>query len=732
MEETARTLEDANYELDSEYESVFKMLNGANFTNRDGIEFAGLDGVYDDKGESASWLVRIRQDQKIGEVMDRVPFGILNKTITGLGATTLEIMNQERNSIIVVPTKSLAYSKYKSANAKKGGQYAFYVGSPIKEIKSNVAPNQILSYLSNSGATKKKFLVVADSLPFLIDILLKNNVDVYHEYFLMVDEIDTMQADSAYRPRLENVMDYYFKFDRKHRSAVSATINDFSNPDLELESRVTTCWKENPRRKIDLVYTSHVDDAAKELIKRKLDDCPNDKILVAYNSLDGILNILSLLKKDNVAVNSDFGILCSERSNDKIKEYLDDTDNVIDDEARLQKKIVFMTCAYFAGIDIQDQCHLLTISSHLQPFTYLSAQRMAQIAGRCRDGNLSETIIYDIPQQSFRSEFKNKYEYQASLISRAKAYADFLNSTKDAVIHNPELKELERFIDSFVDFIAKSKVDNSDYPIKIIRQNCLDRTFMPAYFNIDALVEKWELVHDLYSDRQRLEDELKKQHDVNVISEYCMTREEHDVSCIEEIKRRNAERRAENVDRLKPILLDWHNNGRNEAQYNELFREQDKKVQDLCTEFKKLSPYVDAETLFDGLTEKYQDKRTLRNYVNAVIFHVMPDDHAFKADVLAKFHYHDIAAHLGERGIGKISRDEKIEKLKEVFRVHLRRTDMDENTLSEYFSCFFKTRRSGGVDKITGLNPLGLPAPVQYISSDMSLFDLFLFPQVGQ
>lgn len=36
--------------------------------------------------------------------MDRIPFGVLNKTITGLGATTLEITNQERDSIIVVPT----------------------------------------------------------------------------------------------------------------------------------------------------------------------------------------------------------------------------------------------------------------------------------------------------------------------------------------------------------------------------------------------------------------------------------------------------------------------------------------------------------------------------------------------------------------------------------------------------------------------------------------------------
>lgn len=152
--------------------------------------------------------------------MDRIPFGILNKTITGLGATTLEIMNQERNSIIVVPTKSLAYSKYKSANAEKGDDYAFYVGSPIKETRSNVSASQVMSYLSSVGTTKKKFLVVADSLPFLIDILEKNDVDVYHDYFLMVDEIDTMQADSAYRPRLENVMDYYFKFDRKQRSAV--------------------------------------------------------------------------------------------------------------------------------------------------------------------------------------------------------------------------------------------------------------------------------------------------------------------------------------------------------------------------------------------------------------------------------------------------------------------------------------------------------------------------------
>ena len=49
MKETTRTLEEASYELDSNYESAFCMLNGAKFTSPRGIEFVGLDGVNDDE-----------------------------------------------------------------------------------------------------------------------------------------------------------------------------------------------------------------------------------------------------------------------------------------------------------------------------------------------------------------------------------------------------------------------------------------------------------------------------------------------------------------------------------------------------------------------------------------------------------------------------------------------------------------------------------------------------------
>ena len=138
MDEDTKSLAEARYELDSNYPSQFSMLNEAHFNDIDGVELVTLDAVKDSKGEHTDWTITIKQGKRIGEVMDRVPFGIINKTITGLGATTLEIMNQERDSIIVVPTKSLAYSKYKSANLNKGDGYALYFGSPIKEIKSNV------------------------------------------------------------------------------------------------------------------------------------------------------------------------------------------------------------------------------------------------------------------------------------------------------------------------------------------------------------------------------------------------------------------------------------------------------------------------------------------------------------------------------------------------------------------------------------------------------------------
>lgn len=728
----SKALEEATYDLDDDSKSSFCMINGAIFTSIDGVDYAGLDSSQKAcaEDEVASWTIVITQGRKMGEVMDRVPFGRFNKLITGLGATTLEIETQERNSIIVVPTKSLAYNKSKSTNQKYEGEiYSMYIGSPIKD-SGQVDKDKIKDYVRQNNGRKKKFLVVADSLPILISALEDLSIDVYHDYFLMVDEIDTMQSDSVYRPKLENVIDHYLQFDHKQRCMVSATMNEFSNPALEIESCVTTKWRKMPQRNINLIYTNHVDDTAVDEIKRILKKCSEDKILVAYNSLDGILNIIMQLGQQ---WRPQTGILCSDRSNDKIKTYLEDTDNIIDDRGYLSKRITFMTCAYFAGIDIMDSCHLISITSHLQPFTYLSTGRLAQIAGRCRNGNKSETIIYDIPINTDKSKFPDKERYRKHLINRAKSYADFMNATRKAVYENEELRPLTEFIDSFVKFSSKAKLGN-DYPIKILRQNHLTKEFVPAYFNIDALVEDWEMKYVTYAEEDNIYNNLRENNVVNKITR-LISQEQHNSEMIQNIKSTEKERRANIVESLKPTLQDWYNNGKSPIAYQELSRKVDKGIKEkFCDTFKRLCDYIEPERLLSDLEERWDDGRKLRNYNNAVIFWALEDTHPFKTHVLALFNYNDTQTLPNSSNLRMITKEDKEAKMKSVFEHSLRLPQghlLSPDTMKEYFKCFFKTRRASGGrgDLILGLNPENLPEPNERITGDANLFELFMFPQ---
>ena len=143
----------------------------------------------------------IPQGEILGNVLDFLPYGIVDKTITGIGATTLEILSK-RNSIIVMPTRILAYNKSKYKDG------LLYVGGEITEFnQKKVTKKQIKNYISNSNIEYKKILVVSDSLPAVLEAI--GNA-VYENYFLMIDEVDIIQTDSVFRPALEKSIDYYF------------------------------------------------------------------------------------------------------------------------------------------------------------------------------------------------------------------------------------------------------------------------------------------------------------------------------------------------------------------------------------------------------------------------------------------------------------------------------------------------------------------------------------------
>lgn len=712
-------------DIDLEDSLVFEEINGAYFNEGDlkisltlNQRLTNVDGY-----DIGDWTIVFKQGYKLGQLLDRVPYGIIDKSITGIGATTLEINTELRNSIIVVPTKALAYNKCISTNNARSEYYCMYVGSSIGDITKDITIDKIKKYIDYRGASVRKFIVVADSLPMLLDFLKILGEDIYRDYFLMVDEIDTMQADSAYRPRLEAVMDYYFRFKFYNRAAITATMSAFSNPKLENEARVRIEWEVNPKRDISTLFTTYVDDLAWNEINILLETDEN-KILVAYNSLDGIANIIKHLSIPS----SDCGILCSERSIDKAQLYIDDVHNSIGSNGHLLKRVTFMTCAYFAGIDIMDKCHLITVTSKLQPFTYLSLNRMTQIAGRCRKGTISETIIYNIPEISPKSEIKEVNNYRQSLISRANKYATLLNDIATATDEDPQLLPLKEFVFSYTDFVSKVKATPTNYPLTIVRQESETDKFVPAYFNIDSITEVWNLKHTIYSSKVEFIDSLRVEgHNITELPDALLSKQEHETSEIQQIKLLNKEKFYDSFQQLRVQLKEWEEQGCNEYHLKEIRRNTDKRLQQTALDtFVLLYPYIPSDELLDKLEDVIDNERKLRNFINAAVFYALPMHHPFKASLIVSF---GINVKTEEGSIGVNLRD-RIKTIREVFSsIYNYELSVKDAVVSDLYNSFFDWKRSSRGDKVRNMNPRGFHQLKISLPIDANLLTLLRFPK---
>lgn len=712
-------------DIDLEENLVFEEINGAYFNEGDlkisltlNKRLTNVDGY-----DIGDWTIVFKQGYKLGQLLDRVPYGIIDKSITGIGATTLEINTELRNSIIVVPTKALAYNKCKSTNNVRSEYYCMYVGSSIGDITKDITIDKIKKYIDYRGTSVRKFIVVADSLPMLLDFLKILGEDIYRDYFLMVDEIDTMQADSAYRPRLEAVMDYYFRFKFYNRAAITATMSAFSNPKLENEARVRIEWEVNPKRNISTLFTTYVDDLAWNEINILLETDEN-KILVAYNSLDGIANIIKHLSIPS----SDCGILCSERSIEKAQLYIEDAHKSIDSNGHLIKRVTFMTCAYFAGIDIMDKCHLITVTSKLQPFTYLTLNRMTQIAGRCRKGTLSETIIYDMPEISPKSEIKEVNDYRLSLINRANKYAALLNDIVSATDEDPQLKPLKDFVFSYTDFVSKVKATSATYPLTIVRQESETDKFVPAYFNIDSIIEVWNLKHSIYSSKEEFTDSLRVEgHNITELPDALLSKSEHDTSEIQQIKLLNKEKFYDSFQQLRVQLKEWEEQGCNEYHLKEIRRNTDKRLQQTALDtFVLLYPYIPSDELLDKLEDVIDNERKLRNFINAAVFYALPMHHPFKASLIVSF---GINVKTEEGSIGVNLRD-RIKTIREVFMsIYNYELSVDKAVVSDLYNSFFDWKRSSRGDKVRNMNPRGFHQLKISLPIDANLLTLLRFPK---
>ena len=566
-------------------------------------------------GEAPNKVTGIFANKKhlLSNYLTKMPHGLVDKKIPGIGATTLEI-NSKRNSIIVFPTKALAYSKHsKHPNT-------LYVGSEIKGEKEKVTNQQIEEYLAKDGY--KKLLVVADSLGRLLGIIGKN----YKDYFLMIDEIDVLQTDNNFRPQLENVIDYYLMFPLKNRCMVTATMKEFINPLLKKECKFSITWIYNARRDVKLLHTNNTTQTViEEIISH-----PRDKIFIAYNSILQIQNILSTLDEET---RKECAILCSEASIKEAGEYFAPK---LGDNDTLPARINFATCCYFTGIDIEDSYHLITVSDVRRSHSMLTLDRMTQIHGRCRKDNgvLSETIIYNT--LGYVSVMESMEKYTATLLNKAQKVLKVLESADTISQGDYTLTDLFAIIKEAIREKAQERIAGNEL-INLTRKDVYGKD-VPAYLNIDYIIERTEL-YASYFMPETLKEVLRKQ--VKIISYKSLN---YDVSP-EQSSIEKANKDAQNkltesyiqeaINNIKLLSTTGQLNDNTLYSYTRHCRS---KTKIFLERFIKLYRYVDLDSLLHQLWEiRTSNNLAFKNFNNTVMYWALDEEHPFKVAIRRSF-----------------------------------------------------------------------------------------------
>lgn len=645
-------------------------------------------------GEAPNKVTGIFANKKhlLSNYLTKMPHGLVDKKIPGIGATTLEI-NSKRNSIIVFPTKALAYSKHsKHPNT-------LYVGSEIKGEKEKVTNQQIEEYLAKDGY--KKLLVVADSLGRLLGIIGKN----YKDYFLMIDEIDVLQTDNNFRPQLENVIDYYLMFPLKNRCMVTATMKEFINPLLKKECKFSITWIYNARRDVKLLHTNNTTQTViEEIISH-----PRDKIFIAYNSILQIQNILSTLDEET---RKECAILCSEASIKEAGEYFAPK---LGDNDTLPARINFATCCYFTGIDIEDSYHLITVSDVRRSHSMLTLDRMTQIHGRCRKDNgvLSETIIYNT--LGYVSVMESMEKYTATLLNKAQKVLKVLESADTISQGDYTLTDLFAIIKEAIREKAQERIAGNEL-INLTRKDIYGKN-VPAYLNIDYIIERTDL-YASYFMPETLKEVLGKQ--VNIISYKSLP---HGVSPEQNsIEKTNKDAQnkltdsyiQEAIDNIKVLSTTGQLNDNTLHLY---IRQSRSRTKIFLERFIKLYKYVDLDSLLHQLWEiRTSNSIAYKNLNNAVMYWALDEEHPFKVAIRRSFTLNK-----------SYSASEIQEILAPIVQYHLHKVVKPRKYVALLKSIYATDRTSGNKYTIRGENPRGFKEHTGRIATkENNLLKLFM------
>ena len=343
-------------------------------------------------------------DGKVQHLSDIYPVietnTILNKTITGIGATYSEI-KAPRHSIIIEPTKPVIYGKTNDPKHKDDNLFGVFQG---------VYSDKIAEYIEKSIRQNKmvKILTTPESFNKVQDAFEELDIDIrFDGYFLLFDEVQKTIKDCDYRQDITLPMDLFFEC--RDKAIVSATPpNKFADSRFNDFTLLRVIPDFDYKRDMHLYTTNNVLQRTRELLNvLRGDERP---VFLFVNSTDMIRSLMKQLQVKEMSA-----VFCSEKSVDKLRR--EGFKNAYEEwEVKRMARYNWLTSRFYSAFDIEltetPNVVMLTdcsIANYTMIDPYMDA---VQIVGRFRNRVYS---VYHVTNWDNRNPIRSKEQIAGSV-----------------------------------------------------------------------------------------------------------------------------------------------------------------------------------------------------------------------------------------------------------------------------------------------------------------------------
>lgn len=383
-----------------------------------------------------------------------LPKGILNKGVTGCGATSVAIQD-EHKTIICSPRINLIKNKV--------GQHEGLLG-----VYGDVKNDEIMAYLEKTETPK--IMVTYDSMPRLAKLISDKS-----DWRVVVDEYQYLLIDSGFRSdKAIALLNAVSEFD--YVTYLSATpIADKYIQKMEQFNDVPyteLIWGDRVERiDVERIVSPKPINNAIEIVRNYQNgvfptegDAISKECVIFLNSVTNITNIVRQTKLPHEDVNI---IVADTEENRKLVRQIDEGFDIgsIPLEGEPHKMFTFCTSTAFAGCDFYSTCaSTFVISDNKKVHTSIDiATELVQIAGRqrlaCNPFRKTIIFIYNVDIGEGNADvYKEAIEQK---LRKSEGLAEWKNSApedfkKDVIKETSEMQNIKKYSESYVRYDEKS------------------------------------------------------------------------------------------------------------------------------------------------------------------------------------------------------------------------------------------------------------------------------------